>query len=298
MIKINIVCATLCLLLFTLVSCDKLPDEQFQKSVSFTRNGFQSPELNYIDATDMNTSISALVSGTSVLKEDIQLSYVIDPDTLNAYNRANFNLDSSKYYSLLPTDCYALTSMTATIKAGADIGLIPLSITGSKVDKYKNYVLPLRITETSKFKLSKSPYTVEMLNINFVNKYNGTYAITGTLNTSNTSGKAVLKVVNEQTCYSFMGIVDMTKANYKNYYFTMNFNPTDSTVTLGSSDVNNLVSFLSLPLDKTNLRTNFYTESSTLRKIKLSYQFKDLANNSLVTRFDGYLVMALVKKIN
>lgn len=296
--KINIISATICLLMFTLVSCDKLPDEQFQKYVSFTRNGFQAPELTYSDVTAMTTNISALVSGTSVLKEDVQFTYIIDPDTLNAYNRANFNLDSTQYYSLLPTDCYTLNSMTGTIKSGAEYGLIPLTITGSKVDKYKRYVLPLRITKASNYKISKSPYTVELLNINFVNAYNGKYAITGKLNNNSTSGNAVLKVVNEKTCYTFMGITDMTKPNYKNYYFTMNFNPTDSTVTLGSSDVNNLVGFKSFPLDNANLRTNFYKETSTLRTVKLSYEFKDLANNSAVMRFDGYLVMAIVKKIN
>ena len=266
--------------------------------MSFTRNGFQSPELEYKNSTDITANISVLISGTSTLSQDIQVSFMIDPDTLAAYNRANFNLDSSKYYSLLPEDCYTFNSMSATIKSGDDYGLVPLVVKGSKVNKYKNYVLPLRLTETSNYLLSKSQYTVELLNINFVNKFNGKYAISGALNSNSVSGNSILNVVDEQTCYALMGTVDVLKPNYENYFFTINFNESDHTVTLNSSYTNNLVEFQSLDLDKLGKATNYYTETSTLRTIKLSYQYLNLEAGSAVTRFDGYLVLGLTKEIN
>ena len=68
--KIN---SYLCILLVAMLTgCNDLPDEQFEKSAIIIKNGYHEWELPYNGEDEMTAYVSVALSGTSILKEDVE----------------------------------------------------------------------------------------------------------------------------------------------------------------------------------------------------------------------------------
>ena len=174
--KIN---SYLCILLVAMLTgCNDLPDEQFEKSAIIIKNGYNEWELPYNGEDEMTAYVSVALSGTSILKEDVEAELKVSPANLEEYNFDQFRYDESSYYELLPEECYEMESNIVVIPAGSEYGLLPVKIRIDKMNKYHNYILPLEIVSVSKYSIGKNGYNKALVNIVLKNDYSGKYSRT------------------------------------------------------------------------------------------------------------------------
>ena len=122
-------------------SCDNLPDEQFDKYVLMTRNGFIDREIVYNASGKATTEVSVSVSGSSDVAHDVEVEVEVYPDTLDQYNFEKFRTDSASYYDL--AEHYTIPNPKLTIRKGEAYGVFDVVFDVKQMDKYKDFVLSL-----------------------------------------------------------------------------------------------------------------------------------------------------------
>ena len=287
--KISVIAIFMGLLLFA--ACDDLPDEQFVKYVLFARNGLVEHEFEYTDNTDLHKDLSVSVSGTSVLTNNISVSIAVDTDTLSEYNLTNFYDEEENYLLLLPEDCYSFDQgQTGTIEKGDEYGLIPLTIYGDKVDKYHDYVLPLRVIEASDYLVSPSESSVLMLAVKFKNAHSGTYVYAGTLGGESRNGNLNLRVLDQNRCFFFLDFSGEGSNVFPPVIFMFN---DDKTITLSSRE-GDATNIQMLPINAAGEETNYFTEDleKSTKTIYITFSYYDEVEEKTVI-FDGTLIMAI-----
>ena len=175
-------------LLFAAFACNNETVEKDNDNplVYIPRYGFSLNEIWALDGgTDnhyLNVYCSGLFSGAS---NEIEVGYQVDPSLVTAYND-----DITQQYSgqvkELPSDCYRVTGTSAKILKGETAAKIPIEFDIAKIkalehkaDEY--YVVPIRLTSTSKYNLHDDEnYTNALYAINlkeplfyFYNNRNG-----------------------------------------------------------------------------------------------------------------------------
>lgn len=175
-------------LLFAAFACNNETVEKDNDNplVYIPRYGFSLNEIWALDGgTDshyLNVYCSGLFSGAS---NEIEVGYQVDPSLVTAYND-----DITQQYSgqvkELPADCYRVTGSSAKILKGETAAKIPIEFDIAKIkalehkaDQY--YVVPIRLTSTSKYNLHNDEnYTNALYAINlkeplfyFYNNRNG-----------------------------------------------------------------------------------------------------------------------------
>lgn len=291
-----------------IISCENLPDEQFEKRVVFTKNGFVDWEINYDETGLDTTNVSVSVSGTSVLGGDVTVDFVLNPDTLASYNLEKFRGKEELYYKILPNNCYKFLSENVTIKSGTEYALLPIEINMSNIDKYGNYVLPLRIDKVSSCSVGLPLYTTVMMNILLKNSFSGFYNVSGKLKDKSdnseldmASFKKTLRVINDNTCYLYIGNVEETNVNRATYIVEVTFN---NNGTLSYKALNSEAISFSCP--EPNLDSDINTWERTISqntaggkddlltiKLNMQYTYKDITDPAvpIEREFKGALVM-------
>ena len=279
--KIN---SYLCILLVAMLTgCNDLPDEQFEKSAIIVKNGYHEWELPYNGEDEMTAYVSVALSGTSILKEDVEAELKVSPANLEEYNFDQFRYDESSYYELLPEECYEMESNKVVIPAGSEYGLLPVKIRIDKMNKYHNYILPLEIVSVSKYSIGKNGYNKALVNIVLKNDYSGKYSRTLELNSSEggmlITGDQVLRTITPNTCYFTAAYLD--KASEQEYYNINMVVNSDSTLTLSAVNPDIELEFASPSKEKDN-ETNIV-------------EIKDLGKNSKSMKF--LIILILIKVI-
>ncbi|MEG0807312.1 MAG: DUF4361 domain-containing protein [Alistipes sp.] len=228
-------------LLATLVlfcACDnKLEDELFTKHVLINQNGFREYNLNYVNTSVKDTVITVAINGSSRLDRDITVNLAINPDTLAGYNWEKYRNDRSRYYELLPEECYSFVGEGILIKAGTEYTNVPIQFYLDKIDKEKNYVLPISIISTSEYQVGAPQYSTVLMNIVLSNDYTGTYALSGRVQEIETGDfmdvrmTRTLRVVDPVTVSLFASNTSERVSNREDYRINMMVNP-DSTLTI------------------------------------------------------------------
>ena len=141
------------------------------------QNGFREYDLNYVDANVRDTLITVAVNGSSKLDRDVRVDLAVNPDTLEGYNWEKYRNDRSLYYELLPEECYSFNGEGIIIKAGTEYTDVPISFNLDKIDKDKNFVLPISIVSTSEYRIGEPKYSTILMNVVLSNAYTGTYSL-------------------------------------------------------------------------------------------------------------------------
>jgi hypothetical protein len=92
-------------------------------------------------APAIDTAIALLIASPQVLTKDISVTVAVDTSQISAYNAAQ-----GTGFTMLPSNLYALDSLTITIKAGYRVGRLPVSLNFPAFPATYNYALPLVIT--------------------------------------------------------------------------------------------------------------------------------------------------------
>jgi hypothetical protein len=108
--------------------------------------------------------------------QDITVNIAVgNVSTINDYNKATDNT-----YEMLNSGGYSLSATQVVIKAGTSKASFNVILKPSAFDFAKSEVLPLTITSVSSGIISGNFNTI-LLNVSAKNKYDGLYAVTGTM---------------------------------------------------------------------------------------------------------------------
>lgn len=232
-------------LLSLLVICsscnDEWKDEQFENYVSFkaplsSGEGVYNIFVRYRNNEKTTFLQPLVVSGSTTNSKNMTIHVAVDPDTLSVLNYERFQSRQDFYYKALKSEYFSIPS-TVDIKAGENIGLLPIDFTLSDIDLVEKWVLPLTISADPSNSYTANPrkyYRKAILRINPFNKYSGTYS--GTALKINQAGyenegsivKSQIRsyVVDENTIFFYAGNIDEERRDRGNYKIYATFNAT------------------------------------------------------------------------
>lgn len=298
--RITSIILTIITVIFT-VACDGLPEEQFVKYVIVTHNGFQDCVID----TTGKAEISVSVSGTSVLNQDVNVSLVKDSTILAQYNFDKYRNDKTLYYQALPDDCYDMGDGSLTIKSGSEYSILPINFDISKMDKYKQYVLPISISSTSAYEKGKDENAYVLLRILLANAYSGMYAMTGNVSEGVAGNLGVamnryLYMYDTNTCYFYVGNVEEIDVKKANFIAKVEFLPNFELKITTDNNALMLRSTMSSVINKINIYEiikNANTGVAETINIYMNYSYLDMNIPSQPTtrNVSTKLVMSLKK---
>jgi hypothetical protein len=193
----NIILLTLALLLFFMVGCDvKSPMDKDlypqQVTIVGAPDKIVDRDLNIGNLQD-TVSISVAVSGSRPSSKDVMVTVGEDKDAIATYDVKNLSALITQYRKLA-AGLYSYPSTSLTIKAGQNYNTFPIYITPTTLHCDSLYMLPLKLTSTSAYKLNKKD-TVALVRLNMVNNYSGLYYMYGVIrNTTNAKDTLVYKM--------------------------------------------------------------------------------------------------------
>ena len=136
--------------LFIMCSCEPLKEafgvdnpEQYSKVyMPLSVNGTLSYNLAIDESEEKEVKIYANIGGLVKTENDLVVTFRIERDSLDVYNRQN-NTD----YRLLPEDAYEFTDSIVTIHAGKTCSSIPavVNIQAAKLPEVGKYLLPVKL---------------------------------------------------------------------------------------------------------------------------------------------------------
>ena len=282
------------------VACENLPDEQFVKRVVFAENGFQDIDLVYNESGKVTPEFTVSISGTSVLQNDVNVTVKLAADTLDAYNVEKYRKDSILYYSLLPDSCYTISNNgNITINAGEESTVLPVEFDLSKIDKYKDYVLPLAIVYASDYEVGEPQYSKVLLHLNISNSFSGIYQPTDCKifeGDENVAWKTnfVLKAIDNNTCRFYAGGISETNKKRDTYIIEVS-KQDDGKITYVAHNPE-----IGLTLEDPNKNTievtitrdpAIHSKKTVVTSMKMNYSYTDISDptNPIRRRFEGML---------
>ena len=138
-------------------------------------------------------SISVAVSGSRPTSQDVTVTLGEDSTAIQTYDTKNLSALVTQYRKLA-NGIYSYPSTKLTIKAGQVYNTFPIYIKPTTFHCDSLYMLPLKLTSTSAFKLIQTD-TVALVRINMVNNYSGLYNMYGVIrNTTNAKDTVVYKM--------------------------------------------------------------------------------------------------------
>jgi hypothetical protein len=264
----NIIIKTVILftaVLFTACIGD-LPDEQFEKYVLLTQNGWVEQDIEFTPSNIVELPISVSISGTSDnnLKVDVSVKY--DTDVLDRYNLEKYKLQNGLYYTAIPESAVTFTK-SLSIPSGKDVGVVNVTIDFNQItDPYKDYVLPLSIESTNHYtlqELGKSEIlrrSEGLFHIRRINSFSGDYSGSATVFLTEaatppppglkykkkSSGKdaggqdividgtpvpnKTLYAISDKECYFYAGQIERNSINRNDYIVNVRIDENDSLI--------------------------------------------------------------------
>lgn len=231
-----LVALTGCLLLWT--GCnDEWKDEQYIKYLSFVNSGVTKVYLKYGTAGGKKEyRVPIQVGGSQLTGADVHVDVAIDMDTLAQYNRDNFHNRTDLYYKQLEPRYYNFENMSMVIPAGETQGFLDVDFTFQGLDNYDNYILPLKLEQTSDLRPREfKGYNKSLMHLILFNDYSGEYKVTSEIieyddedREKNDKIKVETRetfVVDENTIFFYAGFVDEKALDRKDYRVYAKFTP-------------------------------------------------------------------------
>ena len=193
----NIILLPLALLSFFFAGCDvesPMDKDLYPQKVYIVgaSDKIIDRDLNIGNFPD-TVSISVAVSGSRLSSQDVLVTLGEDKDAIASYDLKNLSALVTQYRKLAD-GIYSYPSNNLTIKAGQVYNTFPIYITPTTFHCDSLYMLPLKLTSTSAYTLTKTD-TVALVRINMVNKFSGLYYMYGVIrNTTNVKDSVVYKM--------------------------------------------------------------------------------------------------------
>lgn len=170
--KHSFIIALLACVTLSSVSCQKAEEiweDNANPEVYFPRYGYTNQKIWAVTSGSYDTYLGVYCGGLRPAnqKSSIDVTIAVDNALVDAYNA-----DITKKYQgeleVLPENCYTLGGNTVTIEAGHVDAKLPIkfdvaAVRAAMTNPAKRYVIPFKITGTSKYSLSKDAAFTETL---------------------------------------------------------------------------------------------------------------------------------------
>lgn len=293
--KILYIISVLMLIVINYSCTEGLPDEQFEKLVLLTKNGWidQKVDLSSISSGSVEIPVVVSISGTSTNAQNVSVDLDFDAEGLALYNFDKYKEQTGLYYTLIPADVISIENSSLEIEAKKDQGLTTLKLDLSKIeDKYQDYVIPIQITNVSKYALASSDYTNALYHLELKNNFSGNYS--GGITVYMTKGNAefndvdqkvtiankALYALSDTMSYFYAGPINRSSANRD--YYIINAIYSNDTLSLESPNpALDLVpeSILMTVSKKQNSSDHRYEDVTTT--LDMTYKFTDISSDRL-----------------
>lgn len=295
-----------------LVACnDEWTKEQYINEVSFVKNGVVRVNVKYdSEGGIVPFKIPIIMSGTSKNSDDVIVSVALDPDTLIDLNFDRFRYREDLYFLELDPSYYEFESMSTVIPKGKDIGSLDVNFKLDGIDLVDKYILPLTITETSKYGVStRKHFKKTLMHIVPFNDYSGRYSVAGEVWQRDvpendqkplTTPSREARVVDEHSIFFYAGVSEEESQDRSNYKVVASFNSENNTVSLMAE--NPAINFSqqegSFTVEKKMDEVLPYLQRTYIT-MYLKYEYDDIENPDypIPYRFTGSMVLEKVKNI-
>ncbi|MEA4916659.1 hypothetical protein SDC9_147561 [bioreactor metagenome] len=186
--------------------------------------------------------LPVIMSGTTLNSKDRDIHIVLDPDTLDIYNREHFYSRTDLYYHLLEGSFYDIPNPVVHIPAGKQSALLDINFKLKDIDLVEQWVLPLKIDDDPSYNYQSHPrkdYNNALLWVTPFNDYSGTYGTTNLSVYTETSNQPIIEnqrtthVVDENSIFFYAGVTKEERRDRKYFKVIATFNAeTDSTGTV------------------------------------------------------------------
>lgn len=319
----NLFTAATALLAFALAGCiGELPEEQFEKYVLLTVNGWSEQDIKFTTSNTAEFPIPISISGTSSNNENVDVKLQYDLDLLARYNLEKYKLQEDLYYSAVPNDAITLTE-EVSIAAGSENGVATLVIDFNKIsDPFKDYVLPISIKTTSSYKLQPLGQaeilkrSEALYHIRRVNSFSGDYS--GSVSVYQTNGRGsivspyvikgsgspvpvkTLYALSENECYFFAGQIDRNHVQRNDFIVNVRIDENDSLIFSSPNSTLRLIANPELikdPIANTikTVRKDITSDQRyelVTKTFEFCYTFYDLTDKSDSTSTNNHILRA------
>lgn len=182
------------------------------------------------------------ISGTTPNSKDRDVHIVLDPDTLDIYNKEHYYNRTDLYYRLLDESFYDVPDPVVHIPAGKQSGLLDIHFKLKDLDLVDQWLLPLRIEDDPSYNYQSHPrkdYNNALLWVTPFNDYSGTYGTTNLSVYMEKSTQPIIvdtrttQVVDENSIFFYAGVTKEERQDRKYFKVIATFNAeTDSTGTV------------------------------------------------------------------
>jgi hypothetical protein len=185
----KIITISLAFLAITLTGC--LDDDKYALDPSGTENVIEFTDISvpisplgavhpaYVTsfsvAEEADFEVVISYSGPNSNSKDIELTLMVDPLALEAYNEQQAS-ETFTPYEVLPSNLFTMESMTVTLPKGQTKLTVPITVFPDQFDLSKKYAIPLRIASASSGTLS-SVYSAAIFGVVVKNRYDGIYTV-------------------------------------------------------------------------------------------------------------------------
>lgn len=155
--------------------------EQYKKVVYIVNS---KEPLFYAEHNVTSTSkgkISVYITGSELPGKDIRISYKVDAQALEEYNKKEYDDRTSLYFSLIPENLCSFQTPDITIKKGEPYGLLEFTLNTQALLANKVYILPITIYDAQDAEISENLHTILYV-IQIQNEYAGDYMSTYRIN--------------------------------------------------------------------------------------------------------------------
>jgi len=260
--KINILLSFMTALIVC-VSCNNdWEDEQFMNLVSLkarpNAQGVTPIYLRYKENGNVDYQLPLIVSGSTKNEKNMSVSLAVDSDTLVALNEERFSSRTELYFKELTSQYFSMPQ-TASILAGDNKGLLPISFKFSELDLVEKWVLPITIVDSSDGSYNvnmRKNYRKALLRVFPFNDYSGNYSSTAFMvffKGSTTGGIStdtkVAYVVDENTVFFYAGLIDEDRSDRRHYKIYVRFNDDEGqTLTIYADNPNINLNVIGTPV--------------------------------------------------
>lgn len=241
---------------------------------------------------------SVAISGSLPTKENVVVTLVESPQTIEEYNRKERGSDDIMYRTLAE-GIYSFPNENVEVKKGDVYGVYPIHIDPSTLHIDSLYMLAFKLEETSRFELAKED-TVVMIRLNLMNDYSGLYYMDGVIKPVNDPNDSIVyksprtlqAVVDGNTVRMYHQKNEWSKGStdYRpGFCFNITVNP-DNSVTLKPWDQFKLISGGGRYYPEMEVYDLWYTfEEDGVQKKTRGFVYKERKNDDEVRLINDWM---------
>lgn len=150
-------------------------DEQY-KQILYIVNSKELYKVEHEAVAKSKGCISVYCTGSKMPSEDIHISYKVDAEALDQFNRQEYGDKSQLYFARVPDELITFANQEIVVPKGQEYGTLNFEMNTLEFAPDKMYVLPLTITGVPDgYEISEEMHTIYYM-VNVSNDYAGVYS--------------------------------------------------------------------------------------------------------------------------